>query len=205
MAWPTESLLLVGEQAASSGGSSKSSSRWLDALAACSPSSELWPELSSSRAISALSCCFLLTAIDEARLAARSDSCGEAGSGVASGTASCAASGEPLRAAWGAPPPRPTATPISESGILTREGRNGNGPGDACPTGAPSPSGSLSPMAPSPGASSCSAARWAPSCPGPAPAPNQTRCLAARGGRRRCPRCCRRCTASSPATTHSAC
>merc|ERR1719263_617487 len=70
-------------------------------LGACWPSasSELLEGLSSSRATSALSCCCLLTARDEVRLAARSAGGGEAGSGVASDSVSRAASGEPLRAA----------------------------------------------------------------------------------------------------------
>ena len=104
-----------------------------------------------------LSCCCLLTARDEVRLAARSEGGGEAGSGVASVSVSRAASGEPLRAACGAPPPRPGSPPTS--GKRRTDGRNGNGPSDGLPPTAPA---------------SPSAARWA-GCPDPAPAPNQTR------------------------------
>ena len=87
-------------------------------LTACWPSasSELLEELSPSRATSALSCCCLLTARDEVRLAARSEGGGEAGSGVASVSVSRAASGEPLRAACGAPPPRPTPSSLAFTG-----------------------------------------------------------------------------------------
>ena len=97
-------------------GSPQSSTSFVQ-LAACfaSASSELSEEQSSSRAFSALSCCCLLTARDEVRLAARSEGGGEAGSGVASDTVSCATSGESLRSACGAPPPRPTPTSLAFS------------------------------------------------------------------------------------------
>ena len=96
----------------------ESSTSFLQLAAPCWPSasSELLEELSSSRATSALSCCCLLTARDEVRLAARWEGGGEAGSGVASDTVSCATSGEPLRAACGAPPPRPTPSSLAFTG-----------------------------------------------------------------------------------------